>query len=84
MKKIGMITIGQSPRVDIVPEIKEILGEEIEVLEAGALDGLSLEQVRGFYPGKGTMSSAPAWPTERRWLSGRSLFCPACRSIFID
>jgi protein AroM len=52
MKKIGMITIGQSPRVDIVPEIKEILGKEIEVLEAGALDGLSLEQVRGFYPRK--------------------------------
>ena len=52
MKKIGMITIGQSPRVDIVPEIRDILGEEIEVLEAGALDGLSLEQVRGFYPKK--------------------------------
>jgi protein AroM len=51
-KKVGMITIGQSPRVDIVPEIKDILGEEIEVLEAGALDGLSLEQVRGFYPKK--------------------------------
>ncbi len=53
-KTIGMITIGQSPRVDVVPEIKDILGEEIEVLEAGALDGLSLEQVRGFLsPEKG-------------------------------
>jgi protein AroM len=52
-KKIGMITIGQSPRPDVVPEIKEILGEEIDVLEAGALDGLSLEEVRGFRPGKG-------------------------------
>jgi len=26
-RKIGMITIGQSPREDIVPEIKGILGE---------------------------------------------------------
>lgn len=52
MKKIGMITIGQSPRADIVPEIRGILGDGVEVMEAGALDGLSLEQVRGFYPRK--------------------------------
>ena len=36
MKKIGMITIGQSPRPDVVPEIKEILGTGIHVLQAGA------------------------------------------------
>ena len=53
VKKIGMITIGQSPREDIVPEMKRFLGEEIEVLEAGALDGLNLEQVRQFQPRKG-------------------------------
>ena len=52
-RKIGMITIGQSPREDIVPEIKGILGEGMDVLEAGALDGLSLDQVRGFQPRKG-------------------------------
>ena len=49
-KKIGMITIGQSPRTDVVPEMKEILGPKVEVMEAGALDGLSLEEVRRFYP----------------------------------
>jgi len=52
-KKIGMITIGQSPRTDIVPEMKEILGQEVDVVEAGALDGLSLEEVKRFYPKKG-------------------------------
>ena len=52
-KKIGMITIGQSPRVDVVPEMGEILGTEIEILEAGALDGLTLEEVKKFYPKKG-------------------------------
>ena len=54
-KTIGMITIGQSPRVDVVPEIREILGDGIEVLEAGALDGLSLEEVKGFSPRKGRL-----------------------------
>ncbi len=49
-KKIGMITIGQSPRIDIVPEMQEILGTDVEILEAGALDGLTLEEVKRFYP----------------------------------
>ncbi len=50
LKKIGMITIGQSPRVDILPEMKEVLGRNVEVSEAGALDGLTLEEVKKFYP----------------------------------
>ncbi len=48
--KIGMITIGQSPRNDIIPEMREVLGTEVEILEAGALDGLTLEEVKKFYP----------------------------------
>jgi protein AroM len=49
-KRIGMITIGQSPRVDIVPEMSEILGPEVGIVEAGALDGLTLGEVKRFYP----------------------------------
>ena len=48
MKKIiGMLTIGQTPRDDITPMFKEILGPNFKIMEAGALDGLSLEDVRG-------------------------------------
>jgi len=47
MKKIGMLTIGQSPRDDILPPLKEILGEGFEIVEAGALDDLTLEEVEG-------------------------------------
>lgn len=45
MKTIGMLTIGQSPRNDILPELKSILGEGYAVLEAGALDDLTLEDI---------------------------------------
>jgi len=48
MKKssIGFVTIGQSPRTDVVPEIMKILGEhEISYVEAGALDDLSREDI---------------------------------------
>jgi len=46
MKKIGMLTIGQSPRDDILPGIKEILGKNVEIIEAGALDGKTMEDVK--------------------------------------
>lgn len=49
-KRIGTVTIGQSPRVDIVPEILGIMGPDVEVVEAGALDGLSKEEIAAFAP----------------------------------
>lgn len=52
MKKIGLVTIGQSPRVDLTPEVKAILGNKVEIVEKGALDGLTLEQVKELYPQK--------------------------------
>lgn len=52
-KKIGIITIGQSPRTDVVPEMTAFFGEGVEVLERGALDGLTLEQIRTYEPEAG-------------------------------
>ena len=53
MKSIGIITIGQSPRQDVVEEMKPFFGEDINVIERGVLDGLSLEQTEMYYPEKG-------------------------------
>ncbi|MCL1993742.1 MAG: AroM family protein [Spirochaetes bacterium] len=50
--KIGAITIGQSPRVDITPEILEYMGN-VEVIEAGGLDGLNKEDIAQFKPAQG-------------------------------
>jgi len=52
MKKLGLLTIGQAPRIDLVPEIKTVLGEDVEIVEKGALDGLTLRQVETLYPGR--------------------------------
>lgn len=43
--KIGTLTIGQSPRSDIIPEIIPLLGDEFEIIEAGALDGLDTDYI---------------------------------------
>lgn len=49
-RKLGVITIGQSPRLDVVPEMLPFLGEEVDVIEAGALDGLTYEEILKFQP----------------------------------
>ncbi len=36
--RIGFLTIGQSPRVDILKDLRELLPSWIEIIEAGALD----------------------------------------------
>ncbi len=50
MNTIGLVTIGQAPRVDLTPEIKTILGEDVQIVEKGALDGLTSSQAKDFYP----------------------------------
>lgn len=50
---LGAVTIGQSPRVDLIPEMKSIIGSEVDIIEAGALDGLSLGEVERLRPEAG-------------------------------
>ena len=45
MRQLGLITIGQSPRDDVVPELRALLPEDVTIVEAGALDGLSKEEI---------------------------------------
>jgi protein AroM len=45
MKKIGMLTIGQTPRNDLIPGLMKILGENFEIVEAGALDDLTMKDI---------------------------------------
>lgn len=53
MKKLGLLTIGQTPRIDFVSEIKAIIGEDYNIVEKGALDELTLVEVERFYPKEG-------------------------------
>jgi len=53
MKALGFVTIGQSPRDDYVPEMEKILGPDMRVVQAGALDGLARAQIDALAPGPG-------------------------------
>ena len=50
MTRVGLITVGQSPRTDVVPDMAAILGADIDIIEAGALDGLSRDEIARLAP----------------------------------
>ena len=48
--RLGALVIGQSPRPDVVRELREVLGEDIDIDLRGALDGLSREEIDQLNP----------------------------------
>ncbi|NIM89747.1 MAG: hypothetical protein GTO17_02235 [Candidatus Aminicenantes bacterium] len=50
LTKIGAVTIGQSPRDDILPDLKKLMGVEIVIEEIGVLDNLEKEEIRKLSP----------------------------------
>jgi protein AroM len=57
-KRIAFVTVGQAPRTDMVPEILERLGGEVEAQEFGALDDLSRDEIAAMHPPPGEPSLA--------------------------
>ena len=47
---VGLITIGQSPRSDVVPEMAALIGPGVDVREAGVLDGLKRSEIEALAP----------------------------------
>jgi len=47
--KIGFITIGQSPRDDVLSDLPDAL-REVEIVQTGALDGFTFSQIATMYP----------------------------------
>jgi len=50
MYRIGMTTIGQSPRDDLVPDIQRAFSVPVEILQCGTLDGLDAANIQRFGP----------------------------------
>ena len=48
--KLAAVTVGQSPRDDILPEIQEAIDGKIEITEVGVLDDLTAEEIAAMAP----------------------------------
>ncbi|HSW17509.1 MAG TPA: AroM family protein [Ramlibacter sp.] len=70
--RIGFATIGQAPRSDSVPAIVAALGQPVEVIEAGGLDGLSDEQIAQLGPREGEYTFATRLADGRQVVLGKS------------
>ncbi len=75
-KRLGFVTIGQSPRVDVVPDIEAILGTEITAIERGALDGLGAEDIGKLRPEAGEKSLITRLRDESSVVVGRKKILP--------
>jgi len=65
--KLGLLTLGQSPREDVTPTFKAILGSSVRILERGALDGLTGAELQQVTAGTGET------PLETRLASGAAI-----------
>ena len=58
MDRIGMVTVGQAPRDDLVPFMTPLFTRPVLVLEAGALDGLGAREIAALAPERGEVGIA--------------------------
>ena len=64
---LGVLTLGQSPRTDVIPTLRAILGGSVSLIEAGGLNALSSEELAYLAPRQGERG------IETRLSSGSSL-----------
>jgi len=48
--RVGFVTIGQSPRLDVLKDIEQLLRKNFEISECGALDDLSYQEILDLAP----------------------------------
>src|SRR5258708_23696393 len=56
--RVAFVTVGQSPRDDIVPELLAQIGRPVDAAQFGALDGLGADAVMALAPRPGEPSLA--------------------------
>ena len=85
--RIGMISIGQSPRPDIISVFRESWGEQAEMIETGALDGLSHEDVQHMAPNQGDDVLVVKMADGQQYIVGRRYLIPriqACADTLLE
>jgi len=73
--KVGFLTIGQSPRHDILEEILPQF-PDIRKIEAGALDGLSAEHIAKLRPEEGDEVLVSRLRSGQQVIMGKKKLCP--------
>lgn len=85
--RIGMVSIGQSPRPDIISIFQEMWGEQAEIVEVGALDGLTHDEVKRMAPNQGDDVLVVKMADGQQYIVGRRYLIPriqACADTLVS
>jgi len=74
--KVGMISIGQSPRPDILSIFQDDWGDRADIVEIGALDGVSHEDVEQMSPQEGDEVLVVKMADGQQHIVGRRYLIP--------
>jgi protein AroM len=74
--KVGMISIGQSPRPDILSIFQDDWGDRADIVEIGALDGVSHEDVEQMAPQEGDEVLVVKMADGQQHIVGRRYLIP--------
>lgn len=75
-KKVGFLTIGQSPRDDVLADIQPLLSPQPNILQAGALDNLNLREINKLAPTSNDFSLITRLKRGNSVVVGRSKIIP--------
>ena len=67
IRRLGLLALGETPRDDVTPTFRSILGSSVQILESGALNGLSADGLKAFMAREGEA------PLETRLRSGTAI-----------
>ena len=85
--KIGMISIGQSPRPDIMAIFEQCWGDRADIIEVGALDGVERNEVKRMAPNQGDDVLVVKMANGEQHIVGRRYLLPriqACADMLLS
>lgn len=82
--RITFLTIGQTPRSDLVPDLVASLPRDVDVAEIGALDGLDDEAIAGLEPGEDDRALVTRLRDGRQAVIGKQWVTARLRVLLAD
>lgn len=82
--RITFLTIGQTPRSDLVPDLVASLPRDVDVAEIGALDGLDDDTIAGLEPGEDDRALVTRLRNGRQAVVGKRWVTARLRALLAD
>lgn len=83
-QNVGIITIGQTPRTDMIPAIKAFLPKGTVIIEKGVLDGRSDEDIHELQPEQGQTTLVSRLQSGASAIMAKEKILPIMQSLITE